>query len=83
MICSIHIIYVNQYLHISIDNRTCNGAIPHPYLPILGTYGIDSDVKLWAFETPNEDSTGSNYTSYYSIYVYIYVYSRVCMNVDI
>mmetsp|Transcript_9483 Transcript_9483/g.9271 ORF Transcript_9483/g.9271 Transcript_9483/m.9271 type:complete len:509 (-) Transcript_9483:26-1552(-) len=44
------------------DNRTCNGAIPHPFLPILGSYGIDSDVKVWAFETRPEEGEELNLT---------------------
>jgi hypothetical protein len=27
------------------DSRTCNGVAPHPFLPILASYGIDSDAQ--------------------------------------
>lgn len=37
------------------DDRTCNGAVPHPYLPVLASYGIDSDAKLWLCHTPTDD----------------------------
>jgi hypothetical protein len=30
------------------DNHTCNGVVPHPLAPVLASYGIDNDVKLWA-----------------------------------
>ena len=30
------------------DDHICNGVIPHPYLPRLASYGIDSEIKLWA-----------------------------------
>ena len=30
------------------DNANVNGVIPHPQLPLLVTYGIDSDAKIWA-----------------------------------
>lgn len=36
------------------DGRTCNGAVPHPTEPILVSYGIDSDAKLWAVRDPTE-----------------------------
>lgn len=29
------------------DRDVCNGVVPHPYLPILASYGIDSTVKIW------------------------------------
>jgi hypothetical protein len=35
--------------------KTCNGVVPHPFLPILSSYGIDSNVKLWGFSTGNDD----------------------------
>ena len=34
------------------DERTCNGAVPHPLYPLLASYGIDSDVKLWCQQHP-------------------------------
>eukprot|EP01041_Mallomonas_annulata_P001269 gene1269-2454_t len=37
------------------DRRICNGVVPHPVLPVLASYGIDLDVKLWLYETPDED----------------------------
>eukprot|EP01041_Mallomonas_annulata_P010012 gene10012-20838_t len=37
------------------DRRISNGVVPHPVLPVLASYGIDSDVKLWLHETPDED----------------------------
>lgn len=38
-----------------LDGRTCNGVAPHPYAPLLVSYGIDSDAKVWHFETPNDE----------------------------
>jgi WD repeat-containing protein 42A len=29
------------------DSTVCNGVVPHPYLPVLASYGIDSTVKIW------------------------------------
>lgn len=37
------------------DNRTCNGVIPNPVAPILASYGIDSDAKIWAFRTFDQE----------------------------
>ncbi|RYH27782.1 hypothetical protein EON65_13215, partial [archaeon] len=37
------------------DRRTCNGVAPHPYAPLLVSYGIDDDAKVWTYRTP-EDS---------------------------
>jgi hypothetical protein len=37
------------------DNRTCNGVVPHPIAPLLVSYGIDSDAKLWAYKTVDTD----------------------------
>jgi WD40 repeat protein len=34
------------------DSNTCNGVIPHPYLPFFITYGIDSTAKLWRAAHP-------------------------------
>jgi hypothetical protein len=39
------------------DLRTCNGVIPHPIAPILVSYGIDSDAKLWSFQSPSSSSS--------------------------
>ncbi len=36
------------------DARTCNGVVPHPFAPVLGSYGIDSHAKLWAVRTPDD-----------------------------
>lgn len=36
------------------DGRTCNGVIPHPVYPLLASYGIDSDVKLWCQQYPSQ-----------------------------
>lgn len=36
------------------DKRTCNGVIPHPVYPLLASYGIDSDVKLWCQQYPSQ-----------------------------
>jgi len=44
---------------IQADGRTCNGVIPHPYLPVLASYGIDSDVKLWHFQQSDESVSAS------------------------
>jgi WD40 repeat protein len=33
---------------LTADLHTCNGAIPHPFLPLIVSYGIESDAKLWA-----------------------------------
>jgi hypothetical protein len=30
------------------DEHACNGIVPHPHLPLLASYGIDSQAKLWA-----------------------------------
>lgn len=30
------------------DESICNGVVPHPYLPVFASYGIDSDTKIWA-----------------------------------
>lgn len=30
------------------DSRTCNGAAAHPSAPILVSYGIDKDAKVWS-----------------------------------
>lgn len=35
-----------------IDQRTCNGVVPHPHLPLLASYGIDSDVKIFSYASP-------------------------------
>ena len=40
---------------INSDDSTCNGAVPHPYAPILGSYGIANDVKLWACDSPDKN----------------------------
>ena len=29
------------------DRQVCNGVVPHPTLPLLASYGIDSAAKLW------------------------------------
>ena len=43
------------------DGHICNGVIPHPFLPKLASYGIDSDVKIWMEETDmEEDEEGSD-----------------------
>eukprot|EP01037_Dinobryon_pediforme_P035122 gene35122-41363_t len=39
---------------LTADDRTCNGVIPHPVFPLLASYGIDSDVKLWCCRSPPE-----------------------------
>ena len=40
------------------DNHICNGVIPHPYLPILASYGIDKEIKLWNWN--DEDDVEDN-----------------------
>ena len=35
------------------DESTCNGVVPHPYAPLFGSYGIASDVKIWACDVPS------------------------------
>jgi hypothetical protein len=30
-------------------------VVPHPYAPLFGTYGIASDVKIWACDVPSAD----------------------------
>lgn len=45
--------HVINLLH--ADNHTCNGAVPHPHWPLIASYGIDSDVKLWTVETFDDD----------------------------
>lgn len=35
-----------------VDSRTCNGVIPHPFLPVFVSYGIDSTAKLWSYKDP-------------------------------
>jgi WD40 repeat protein/tetratricopeptide (TPR) repeat protein len=37
------------------DASTCNGVLPHPSLPFLVTYGIDSTAKLWRATLPVDD----------------------------
>ena len=44
--------FLNYLLMLLTDESTCNGAVPHPYAPLLCTYGIASDVKLWACDIP-------------------------------
>ena len=29
------------------DESICNGVVPHPFLPLLVSYGIDDDAKIW------------------------------------
>lgn len=52
------------------DDSTCNGAVPHPYAPILGSYGIASDVKLWACDSPDKNK-GIRSEPSYSGHAYI------------
>jgi hypothetical protein len=49
------------------DSRTCNGVMPHPIYPLLASYGIDSDCKLWGFKTvdPEEDKDNRKDSSSY------------------
>ena len=54
----------------SLDDSTCNGAVPHPYAPILGSYGIASDVKLWACDSPDKKK-GRRSESSFSSHTYI------------
>lgn len=35
--------------HYIADENQCNGVVPHPHLPILVSYGIDSNAKLWSY----------------------------------
>uniref|UniRef100_A0A7S1XQP8 Peroxin-7 n=1 Tax=Phaeomonas parva TaxID=124430 RepID=A0A7S1XQP8_9STRA len=30
------------------DTHVCNGVVAHPSLPVLASYGIDSNAKVWA-----------------------------------
>ena len=41
------------------DENICNGVIPHPFLPKLASYGIDSEIKIW-MEDKREDSDGED-----------------------
>jgi hypothetical protein len=41
---------------ILVDQRTCNGAVPHPYLPYIVSYGIDNTAKVWGFEYDFSDA---------------------------
>ena len=42
------------------DRSTCNGAVPHPSLPYLITYGIESTAKLWRASTPIDSQTDNS-----------------------
>ena len=42
------------------DQRTCNGVIPHPYAPVLVSYGIDSDVKVFGTQRLYQSSEQEN-----------------------
>ena len=48
--------YFFLFSSIWLDESTCNGAVPHPYAPLIGTYGIASDVKLWACEDSKSET---------------------------
>lgn len=42
------------------DNRTCNGAIAHPFLPAFVSYGIESSAKVWADEGCDSNSNSNS-----------------------
>ena len=44
----------------SADTSTCNGVVPHPYLPFFITYGIDSTARIWRATTPVDPSVNDS-----------------------
>ena len=68
------------------DRSTCNGVVPHPYLPLFITYGIDSTAKLWRGTIPVDDEYDDSFevrrrwvlsmksiSPFYSNLIYIYI----------
>jgi hypothetical protein len=43
-----------------VDVSICNGVVAHPHLPLLASYGIDDEVKLWQFETAADIAEGGD-----------------------
>ena len=37
------------------DSSICNGVVPHPHLPVLGSYGIESSFKIWRIASYDTD----------------------------
>lgn len=45
------------------DSYTCNGVAPHPFAPLLVSFGIDRDAKLWHCSATREDANVAAATS--------------------
>lgn len=37
------------------DEHCCNGVSPHPFLPILSSYGIEKNAKLWGYNNNDDE----------------------------
>eukprot|EP00549_Striatella_unipunctata_P007589 CAMPEP_0118686872 /NCGR_PEP_ID=MMETSP0800-20121206/8059_1 /TAXON_ID=210618 ORGANISM="Striatella unipunctata, Strain CCMP2910" /NCGR_SAMPLE_ID=MMETSP0800 /ASSEMBLY_ACC=CAM_ASM_000638 /LENGTH=779 /DNA_ID=CAMNT_0006583975 /DNA_START=91 /DNA_END=2430 /DNA_ORIENTATION=+ len=51
------------------DNSTCNGVVPHPFLPFFITYGIDSTAKLWRATLPVDQNVDDSRRGRFAAYV--------------
>ena len=44
---------------VKADETVCNGTAPHPYLPWLASYGIESTVRVWCVGGEAHSTKGS------------------------
>ena len=43
-------------LYVGIDTSICNGVVPHPFLPVVASYGISYVAKVWTWASTPENT---------------------------